>query len=58
MAKRNSTILPGSGASGGLLGGFSGEHTTKVQFSPKLVILFSLLVVLIIFIFFKTNFIF
>jgi hypothetical protein len=58
MAKKQNAILPGTGGSGGLLGGFSNEHVTKIVFSPKLVIIFSLIIVFIIFLLFKTKFTF
>ena len=57
MAK-NSTFLPSSGAAGGLISGFTSEHRTKFQFGPKVVIVFSLIVVFLIFLAFQVNFTF
>ena len=48
MAKQSGVTMPSS--SGGLLGSFNSALTSKVQFGPKVVIYFSILVVVFIWI--------
>ena len=53
MAKKSpGTFLPSG--QGGLIGGFSSSHKTKVEFSPKLVLYFALFVVFLIWVLFAT----
>lgn len=52
MAKKNNVFLPSG--QGGLIGGFSSSHKTKVEFSPQLVIYFALAIVVFIWILFNT----
>ena len=54
MAKRNSGVAMPSGQ-GGLIGGVSSSYKTKFEFSPKLVVYFSILVVIFVFILSNTN---
>lgn len=51
MAKQRGVSLPSG--QGGLIGSFSSSYKTKIEFSPKLVIYFSLAVV--VFVFFLFN---
>ncbi len=48
MAKQRGVSLPSG--QGGLIGGFSSSYRTKVEFGPYVVVVFSLFVVLMIFI--------
>ena len=52
MAKQRGVSLPSG--QGGLIGGVSSSYHSKVTFSPKFVIVFSLAVVVLVFIMFKT----
>jgi preprotein translocase subunit Sec61beta len=54
MAKRNSGVAMPSGQ-GGLLGTPSSSYKTRFEFSPKLVIYFSILVVVFVFVLSNTN---
>jgi preprotein translocase subunit Sec61beta len=52
MAKKSGVNLPSG--QGGLIGGYSSSQGTKYQFSPKLVIYFSIAVVIFIWFLFRT----
>ena len=56
MAKQTSVSLPSG--QGGLIGGFSSSLKTKFEFGPKLVVYFSILVVVFIWILFYTKFLY
>ena len=53
MARSKGVSLPSS--QGGLIGGVSSSYKTRVEFSPKFVLVFSLVVVLIVFFLFKMK---
>jgi len=56
MAKHSGFSNPTTSSSGGgLLGGFAFEHNAKYEFSPRVVVIFSLISVFIIFILFQTQ---
>ncbi len=52
MAKKTGVNLPSG--QGGLLGGYSSSLKTKFEFSPKLVVYFSIIVVIFIWFLFRT----
>lgn len=54
MAKRNSGVAMPSGQ-GGLIGVASSSYKTKYEFSPKLVVYFSILVVVFVFVLSNMN---
>mgnify|MGYP006270275801 CR=1 len=54
MARKGTGVRLPSGQ-GGLVGGFSTSYKSKISFSPKLVIVFSLLVVIFIWILFVSS---
>ncbi len=53
MAKQRGVSLPSG--QGGLIGGFSSSYKSKIEFGPNVVIVFSLIVVIFIFILFNMN---
>lgn len=53
MAKQTGVSLPSG--QGGLIGGFNSSLKTKFEFGPKLVIYFSLAVVVFIWVLFNVN---
>jgi len=53
MAKQKGVSLPSG--QGGLIGGVAESYKTKYDFSPKFVIVFSLLCVVFVFLLFKLN---
>lgn len=52
MAKKQGVSLPSG--QGGIIGGVSTTYTTKIEFSPKFVIFFALLVVAIVFLLYRS----
>lgn len=52
MAKKQGVSLPSG--QGGIIGGVTSNYKTKVEFSPKFVIVFALFVVAVVFLLFKT----
>ncbi|MFP4402269.1 MAG: hypothetical protein ACLFPL_03465 [Candidatus Nanoarchaeia archaeon] len=53
MAKQKGITLPSG--QGGLIGGVAESYKTNYDFSPKFVIVFSLLVVLFVFLLFRLS---
>ena len=52
MAKKQGVSLPSG--QGGIIGGVESAYHTKVEFSPKFVIFFAILVVIVVFLLFRT----
>ncbi len=53
MAKQRGVALPSG--QGGLIGGFTSSYKSKIEFGPKFVVVFSLLVVVFIWILFNVR---
>lgn len=52
MAKKKNVFL--SSGQGALIGGFNTHYKTKIEFGPKVIVAFAFLIVIFIWILFKT----